>query len=150
MNENELIDLIFNHEYRSYNGKSTNEVLKKLDEIEKLLQYLIKVSGERNYQQKNSLCEQILSSTYLVIEESQSLRLNSKNYFSMKLDNSRTLITFVDTIQLLNMYFSAYTDDEKLENNLPSRLLPLFRFLRRNGLIYFDHTYKKYMMVDYK
>ncbi|QGA53538.1 hypothetical protein GFS03_02485 [Sulfolobus sp. E5-1-F] len=151
MSEDEIIDLIFNNQRDIRQGttlrKESNEVLNKLNEIEKLLQYLIK-SKERVVQANGSLCDQVLSSSYLIIDE--NIRNISKNYFVVELDSSRKFITFKDTIELLNFYFSQTINEQDLDDKLPKRLVPLFRFMRRNGLIYFDYDKKRYFIIDYK
>ncbi|ACP37078.1 hypothetical protein [Saccharolobus islandicus] len=151
MSEDEIIDLIFNNQRDIRQGtairKENNEVLNKLNEIEKLLQYLIK-SKERGVQQNGSLCEQILSSTYVILDENNG-DVGGK-YFIIDLDSSRKLVTFKDTIELLNFHFSQTVNEQDLDDKLPKRLIPLFRFLRRNGLIYFDYDKKRYFIVDYK
>ncbi|QXJ34685.1 hypothetical protein [Saccharolobus shibatae] len=151
MSEDEIIDLIFNNQRDIRQGtairKENNEVLNKLNEIEKLLQYLIK-SKERGVQQNVSLCEQILSSAYVILDD--SIGNISRNYYVVELDSSRKLITFRDTIELLNFYFSQTINEQDLDDKLPKRLVPLFRFMRRNGLIYFDYDKKRYLIVDYK
>lgn len=151
MSEDKIIDLIFNNQRDIRQGtairKENNEVLNKLNEIEKLLQYLIK-SKERGVQQNGSLCEQILSSAYVILDE--SIGNISRNYYIVELDSSRKFITFRDTIELLNFYFSQNINEQDLEDKLPKRLVPLFRFMRRNGLIYFGYDEKRYFIVDYK
>jgi len=151
MNEDELIDLIFNQGSKFQQSKKESrdrEILDKLDEIEKILQYLVKSYSTKNLNHGGSLCEQVLSAGYTILDEDNGKI--SKNYFVIELDNNRKLIAFVDTIELLNFYFSQSKDEQELEVKLPKRLLPLFRFLKRNGLIYFDYDKKKYVIIDYK
>ncbi|AAK42542.1 hypothetical protein SULI_00985 [Saccharolobus solfataricus] len=151
MSEDEIIDLLFNTQRDIRQGitikKENNEVLNKLNEIEKLLQYLIK-NKERASQQNGSLCEQVLSSTYVILDE--NMGDIPRKYFIIDLNSSRKLVTFKDTIDLLNLYFSQTINEQDLDDKLPKRLVPLFRFMRRNGLIYFDYDKKRYFIVDYK
>ncbi|WP_338603564.1 hypothetical protein V6M85_04565 [Sulfolobus tengchongensis] len=153
MSEDEIIDLIFNQgpKQTGFSKKDNNEILNKLNEIERLLQYMIKTQdgkdGRSTYS-RNGLCEQILQSTYVIIDEYYSGI--GKNYFILDLEDNRKFVTFKDTMDLLNMHFSLAKDEQDLENKLPKRLFPLFRFMRRSGLIYFDYEKKRYFIVDYK
>jgi hypothetical protein len=145
MNQDDILDLIFNQGSSYQNKRESKEIMAKLDEIERLLQYLIK--NNRNFnERRDNLCEQVLTSSYAITEGYSSLY---KNYFYIKLDENRLLVTFKDTIDLLNMYFSSIKDEE-IESKIPKRLVPLFRFMKRNGLIYFDHESRTYKIIDYK
>ena len=46
----------------------------------------------------------------------------------------KTIIMMTDTLELLHWYLRTYKKGE-LEKNLPDRLLPVFEFLKQNGII---------------
>ncbi|ARM75127.1 hypothetical protein [Acidianus manzaensis] len=134
----EALMQLLNDDYQSFRYRNyDNELIdEKLDEILKILRKFEKP--------KRTDCEEILDKGF-IIKESFSKNSNP-NLIGISLDNDRYLITFKDTLDLLLMYFK-YLKKEDIENDIPKRLLPLFLFLKRNGLIYFDARDKEYKLT---
>lgn len=141
--DKELLNFLLNNDPQPqktfYKDDRLNDILRKLDEIDNKLQSLI-----RNRVSK-PLCEQILEKTYVIVSEKEiDPRLNPSLYV-LDLDGEKALVTFKDTMDLLKLYFQVYKDE--VENKLPRKLMPLFTFLKRNGLIYLDHEEKTYKLI---
>lgn len=141
--DKELLNFLLNNDPQPqktfYKDDRLNDILRKLDEIDNKLQSLI-----RNRVSK-PLCEQILEKTYVIVTEKEiDPRLNPSLYV-LDLDGEKALVTFKDTMDLLKLYFQVYKDE--VENKLPRKLMPLFTFLKRNGLIYLDHEEKTYKLI---
>jgi len=140
--DKELLNFLLNGESQSPRGfkdDRLNDVLRKLDEIDNKIQILMKSKSSK------PICEQILERTYLIISEREIDPKLNPSLFILDLDGEKVLVTFKDTMDLLQMYFKVYK--EEVENKLPRRLMPLFSFLKKNGLIYLDHEDKVYKLI---
>jgi len=140
--DKELLNFLLNGESQSPRGfkdDRLNDVLRKLDEIDNKIQILMKSKSSK------PICEQILERTYLIILEREIDPKLNPSLFILDLDGEKVLVTFKDTMDLLQMYFKVYK--EEVENKLPRRLMPLFSFLKKNGLIYLDHEDKVYKLI---
>ncbi|BFH73594.1 hypothetical protein SJAV_15380 [Sulfurisphaera javensis] len=115
------------------------EILNKLNEIDSKLQLLLKSKPNK------TLCEQILEKTYIIVSHKDVDPKLNPSLFILDLDGDKALVTFKDTIELLQIYFKTYK--EEVEMKLPRRLMPLFSFLKKNGLIYLDHEDKTYKFI---
>ncbi len=122
------------------NNKNT-EIIKKLNEIEFMVRSLLQQKNREA--RSNSLCENILEKTYIIINKKINENTNP-NLFILKIDNNDYLVTFRDTMELLVFYMKF---GEKIEEKIPKRLYPLFSFLKRNGLIYLDRETKEYKLT---
>ncbi len=121
---------------------STSTIMKKLDEIENLIKNLMQHNQQGNTSQYSQLCERILERGYVI--EDKNRRISNQNIYVIELSDGRALYTFRDTIDLLLKYFDEIHEESEIEIKLPKRLISLFQFLRRNGLIYFDYSEKKF------
>ncbi|AHC52454.1 hypothetical protein SUSAZ_04365 [Sulfolobus acidocaldarius SUSAZ] len=121
---------------------ATNDdlILKRLDEIERLIRGL----NMSKSPQKQSLCEQILEKGYIVTDEHIRSTTHPQLFILPVGDNS-SLITFKDTMDLLLVYFRLYKNE--VDNKLPKRLLNIYSFLKKNGLIYLDHEDMMYKLI---
>ena len=140
--DKELLNFLLNGESQSPRGfkdDRLNDVLRKLDEIDNKIQILMKSKSSK------PICEQILERTYLITSEREIDPKLNPSLFILDLDGEKVLVTFKDTMDLLQMYFKVYK--EEVENKLPRRLMPLFSFLKKNGLIYLDHEDKVYKLI---
>lgn len=122
--------------YKRYNTADTELILIKLEEI---LQTL-----KRSNKGTKSECEEILDKGF-VIKEHFSKNSNP-NLFGIELDDGRYFVTFKDTMDLLLLYFKVLKKED-IEAEIPRRLLPIFQFLKRNGLIYFDAKDREYKIT---
>ena len=118
-----------------------DEVIRRLDEIESLLKQLVKTPTER----KSPLLEQILNKGFVIIDGEEINKNLHPSLFVMPLESNKVLVTFKDTIDLLQLLFEKYKDE--IEDKIPRRLLPLFLFLKKSGLIYFDHETRQYKLI---
>ncbi|MDT7875241.1 MAG: hypothetical protein RQ872_00805 [Sulfolobaceae archaeon] len=103
----------------------------------------IDTNGEGN-KSKIDVLYQIIDKGYVILS---TLDLNPSSHpslFIIELDG-KFLVTFKDTIELLQCLAEKYKD--QIEEKIPKRLLPLFLFLKRNGLVYYDHESKTYKLV---
>lgn len=140
--DKELLSFLLNGEpqvQRGFRDDKLNDILRKLDEIDNKIEVLMKSKSSK------PLCEQILEKTYIIVSEREIDPKLHPSLFIIDLDGDKVLVTFKDTIELLQMYFKIYKDD--VENKLPRRLMPLFSFLKKNGLIYLDHEDKTYKLI---
>ena len=139
--DKELLSFLLGGEPQSPKLKDDklNDILRKLDEINSKIEILMKVKTSK------PLCEQILEKTYLIVSEKEIDPRLHPSLFILDLDGEKVLVTFKDTMDLLQMYFKIYKDE--IEEKLPRRLMPLFLFLKKNGLIYFDHEDKMYKPI---
>lgn len=127
------------NELKTKSSVDYETILDKLNEIDNKLQLLLKSKTSK------PLCEQILEKTFVILsDENLDPKLNP-SLFILDLEGGRVLVTFKDTMDLLQTYFQVYKKD--IENKIPRRLFPLFTFLKRNGLIYFDHETQTYKLV---
>ncbi|AWR96649.1 hypothetical protein DFR86_03160 [Acidianus sulfidivorans JP7] len=134
--EEELIELFNDYQSKNYKFYDNEIIYEKLDEILRIL--------KKSEIQKNSDCEEILNKGY-IIKENFSKNTNP-NLIGINIDNERYLVTFKDTLDLLLMYFKDIKKED-IENYIPRRLLNLFIFLKKNGLIYFDVREKEYKLT---
>jgi len=140
--DKELLNFLLNGESQSPRGfkdDRLNDVLRKLDEIDNKIQILMKSKSSK------PICEQILERIYLIVSEREIDPKLNPSLFILDLDGEKVLVTFKDTMDLLQMYFKVYK--EEVENKLPRRLMPLFSFLKKNGLVYLDHEDKVYKLI---
>ena len=140
--DKELLNFLLNGESqttRGFKDDRLNDILRKLDEIDNKIQTLMKSKSSK------PICEQILERTYIIISEREIDPKLNPSLFILDLDGEKVLVTFKDTMDLLQMYFKVYK--EEVENKLPRRLMPLFSFLKKNGLIYLDHEDKVYKLI---
>lgn len=127
-------------------SKSDVEILRRLNDIEIMLRQVIKSVGSNDRKlTENSLCEQILEKGFVILEGHEINKNLHPSLFVLPLDEGRVLVTFKDTIDLLIALFEKF--EENVETNIPKRLLPLFSFLRRSGLIYYNHISRRYELV---
>jgi len=140
--DKELLNFLLNGESqgpRGFKDDRLNDVLRKLDEIDNKIQILMKSKSSK------PICEQILERTYLIVSEREIDPKLNPSLFILDLDGEKVLVTFKDTMDLLQIHFKVYK--EEVENKLPRRLMPLFSFLKKNGLIYLDHEDKVYKLI---
>jgi hypothetical protein len=102
------------------NNKNT-EIIKKLNEIEFMVRSLLQQKNREA--RSNSLCENILEKTYIIINKKINENTNP-NLFILKIDNNDYLVTFRDTMELLDFYMKF---GEKIEEKIPKRLYPLLQ-----------------------
>ncbi|BCU69027.1 hypothetical protein [Stygiolobus caldivivus] len=131
----------------NFGEERNSELMKKLDEIETMIRQLVKAVpyDERKNNSPTVLCEQILRNEYVIVESEKVNKNLHPLLFILSLDDNKVLVSFKDTIDLLQLLFEKYGD--KIEDKLPKRLLPLFLLLRKMGLIYFDHESKSYKFI---
>lgn len=124
--------------YKGYDRSNvSNElVLRKLEEILYLLKKSTKIV--------KSDCEEILDKGF-VIKDHFSKNSNP-NLIAIELNDGRFFVTFKDTMDLLLLHFKI-AKKEDIENEIPKRLIPIFLFLKRNGLVYFDARDKEYKIT---
>ncbi|AWR93339.2 hypothetical protein DFR85_00680 [Acidianus brierleyi] len=122
-------------------SNKNTEIIKKLNEIEFMVRSLLQQRSKEA--RSNSLCENILEKTYIIVNRRINENTNP-NLFILRIDNNNYLITFKDTIELLYFYMKL---GDKIEDEIPKRLYPLFSFLKRNGLIYLDRETKEYKLT---
>lgn len=123
----------------------TSQILKKLDEIEKLIKNALQVAHNNISNSVPSLCERILEKGYVV--EDTNKRISNQSIYVIELSDGKAIYTFRDTIELLTKYFDEIKEEDEVEVKLPRRLLPLFQLLRRYGLIYFEYSEKRFRKV---
>jgi hypothetical protein len=127
-------------------SKSDVEILRRLNDIESMLRQVIKSVGSSDRRlTENSLCEQVLEKGFVILEGHGINKNLHPSLFVLPLDEGRILVTFKDTIDLLIALFEKF--GENVETNIPKRLLPLFSFLRRSGLIYYNHVSRRYELI---
>lgn len=133
--EDELLELLRDEGpvYKKYSDVDSQLILEKLEEILLLLK-----KSNRNGKTE---CEEILDKGF-IIKDHFTKNLNP-NLFAIELEDERYFVTFKDTIDLLSLYFKILKKED-IENEIPRKLLPIFLFLKKNGLIYFDARDKEY------
>jgi len=149
----DLLEVLDSLEYRkkTNDSKASFEYLRKLEEINSNLQLLIKLilsnNNKKEVEGDSSLCLNVLEKGFVITNDIKKRNLHP-NYFILELNNNEYLVTFMDTIQLLKLYFENYSDEEELINKMSKKLLNLFYFLKRNGLIYYDREKRRYKLVE--
>ena len=140
--DKELLNFLLNGESsipKGFKDDRLDDIFRKLDEINKKVEILMKSKPSK------PICEQILEKTYIIVPMREVDPKINPSLFILDLDGDRAFVTFKDTMDLLQMHFKLYKDE--VESKLPRRLMPLFSFLKKNGLIYFDHEDKVYKLV---
>ncbi|MFP3064174.1 MAG: hypothetical protein RXR59_01335 [Sulfolobus sp.] len=144
--DEDFLNYLLSSDNGKYKRSNEDIILRKLNEIESILIKIsrrIETNGEGN-KSKIDVLYQIIDKGYVVLS---TLDLNPSSHpslFIIELDG-KFLVTFKDTIELLQCLAEKYKD--QIEEKIPKRLLPLFLFLKRNGLVYYDHESKTYKLV---
>ncbi|MEM0373866.1 MAG: hypothetical protein QXV69_05235 [Sulfolobaceae archaeon] len=145
----DLLEVLESLEHsKKVNDNIRYDFLKKLDEINSNLQFLIKLflsSNKKDNDNTSNLCNNVLEKGFII---TNNIKKNlHPNYFILELTNNEYFVTFTEIIELLKFYFEKYDDEEELINNMPKKLLNLFHFLKRNGLVYYDREKRRYKLV---
>jgi hypothetical protein len=141
----ELIDLITEHSTKIARV-NYQEISRKLDEVLYNVQLIIKlINSTYNDSTLEGLCFQILNRGFIVKENFRS-NLHP-NLWSIEIESNKYFITFKDSIDLLKEYFNKYKDEDNLINNMPKRLHPIYLFMKRRGLIYYDNEERRFKLV---
>jgi hypothetical protein len=144
--DEDFLNYLLSSDNGKYKRSNEDIILRKLNEIESILMKIsrrIDTNGEGN-KSKIDVLYQIIDKGYVILS---TLDLNPSSHpslFIIELDG-KFLVTFKDTIELLQCIAEKYKD--QIEEKIPKRLLPLFLFLKRNGLVYYDHESKTYKLV---
>ncbi|MFP3201338.1 MAG: hypothetical protein RXR43_03635 [Sulfolobus sp.] len=144
--DDDFLNYLLSSDNGKYKRSNEDIILRKLNEIESILMKIsrrIDTNGEGN-KSKIDVLYQIIDKGYVILS---TLDLNPSSHpslFIIELDG-KFLVTFKDTIELLQCLAEKYKD--QIEEKIPKRLLPLFLFLKRNGLVYYDHESKTYKLV---
>jgi hypothetical protein len=144
--DDDFLNYLLSSDNGKYKRSNEDIILRKLNEIESILIKIsrrIDTNGEGN-KSKIDVLYQIIDKGYVVLS---TLDLNPSSHpslFIIELDG-KFLVTFKDTIELLQCLAEKYKD--QIEEKIPKRLLPLFLFLKRNGLVYYDRESKTYKLV---
>ncbi|MEJ2775449.1 hypothetical protein WIW90_04340 [Sulfolobaceae archaeon RB850M] len=144
--DEDFLNYLLSSDNGKYKRSNEDIILRKLNEIESILMKIsrrIDTNGEGN-KSKIDVLYQIIDKGYVILS---TLDLNPSSHpslFIIELDG-KFLVTFKDTIELLQCLAEKYKD--QIEEKIPKRLLPLFLFLKRNGLVYYDHESKTYKLV---
>ncbi|MCG2909043.1 MAG: hypothetical protein L7G92_00375 [Stygiolobus sp.] len=144
--DDDFLNYLLSSDNGKYKRSNEDIILRKLNEIESILMKIsrrIDTNGGGN-KSKIEVLYQIIDKGYVILS---TLDLNPSSHpslFIIELDG-KFLVTFKDTIELLQCLAEKYKD--QIEEKIPKRLLPLFLFLKRNGLVYYDHESKTYKLV---
>jgi len=144
--DEDFLNYLLSSDNGKYKRSNEDIILRKLNEIESILMKIsrrIDTNGEGN-KSKIDVLYQIIDKGYVILS---TLDLNPSSHpslFIIELDG-KFLVTFKDTIELLQCLAEKYKD--QIEEKIPKRLLPLFLFLKRNGLVYYDHESKTYKLI---
>jgi len=144
--DEDFLNYLLSSDNGKYKRSNEDIILRKLNEIESILMKIsrrIDTNGEGN-KSKIDVLYQIIDKGYVILS---TLDLNPSSHpslFIIELDD-KFLVTFKDTIELLQCLAEKYKD--QIEEKIPKRLLQLFLFLKRNGLVYYDHESKTYKLV---
>jgi hypothetical protein len=144
--DEDFLNYLLSSDNGKYKRSNEDIILRKLNEIESILMKIsrrIDTNGEGN-KSKIDVLYQIIDKGYVILS---TLDLNPSSHpslFIIELDG-KFLVTFKDMIELLQCLAEKYKD--QIEEKIPKRLLPLFLFLKRNGLVYYDHESKTYKLV---
>jgi hypothetical protein len=136
----DLIEAIFKGAERS--PRNNDEILRELQTIKSMLQELLRGDRARNV---DELCNELMNKAY-VISRSDPTKTRPM-LAAIPLSESSFLVVHKDTLTALKAYFEMYRSEEELEKRLPPHLRQLFSWLKREGVIYYDATTKKYEFV---
>ncbi|MGC9105818.1 MAG: hypothetical protein ACP5HQ_05285 [Thermoprotei archaeon] len=136
----DLIEAIFKGAERP--SRNNDEILKELQTIRSMLQELLRGDRARNF---DELCSELMGKAY-VITRSDPTKTRPM-LVAIPLSENRFLVTHKDTLEALKAYFELYRSEEELESRLPPHLRQLFLWMKREGIIYYDATTKKYEFV---
>ncbi|MFP3260594.1 MAG: hypothetical protein RXQ22_06850 [Sulfolobus sp.] len=144
--DEDFLNYLLSSDNGKYKRSNEDIILRKLNEIESILMKIsrrIDTNGEGN-KSKIDVLYQIIDKGYVILSTLDLIPSSHPSLFIMELDG-KFLVTFKDTIELLQYLAEKYKD--QIEEKIPKRLLPLFLFLKRNGLVYYDHESKTYKLV---
>ena len=121
-----------------------NEVLRKLDEIERILNQLVNAGGPRtsNY---DRTCEELFGRLYTT--SSTNIAKTKPNLVALEITGGKYLVLHKDTYNYLRLVFEIYRNEDEILKHLDVSHTTLFNILKREGLIYYDAEKKCYTFV---
>lgn len=130
MDNKDLVDLLLGNKQQGgqQNQKQDTDVSQKLEIINRKLDLLIAQAKPK----KGDLFIGIVTRGYYVYNG--KFKPRSSTLFAIPLPDGKSVVMMRDTLDLLHYYLRTYKKGD-LEKNLPDRLLPVFEFLKQNGLI---------------
>ena len=121
-----------------------NDIMKKLDEIEKLLKQLTNGTDQRSYSYDRT-CEELLGKLYVVT--STNVAKTRPNLVALEMNGGKYLVLHRDTLNYMKLIFEIYRNEEEILKHLDVSHTTLFNLLKREGLIYYDAEKKSYVFV---
>ena len=123
---------------------SLTEVLRKLDEIERILNQLVNGSGSRasNY---DRTCEELFGKLYTM--SSTNITKTRPNLVAFEVTGGKYLVLHKDTYNYMKLIFEIYRNEDEILKHLDISHTTLFNILKREGLIYYDAEKKRYTFV---
>ena len=142
MSLDDLIDTITKPP-RKERGDLT-EVLRKLDEIERILNQLVNGGSSRasNY---DRTCEELFGKLYTT--SSTNIAKTRPNLVALELTGGKYLVLHKDTYNYMKLIFEIYRNEDEILKHLDVPHTTLFNILKREGLIYYDAEKKCYTFV---
>jgi len=136
----DLIEAIFKGAEKP--SRNNDEIMRELQAIKSMLQELLRGDRARNV---DELCNELMNKAYVITRT--DLTKTRPMLTAIPLSEGRFLIIHKDTLVALKAYFEMYKSEEELEKRLPPHLRQLFVWLKRDGIVYYDATTKKYEFV---
>ncbi len=121
-----------------------SDIMKKLDEMERLLRQIASGADQRSYNYDRT-CEELLGKLYIIT--SSNVTKTRPNLVALEMSGGKYLVLHRDTYNFMKLIFEIYRTEEEIVKHMDVPHTTLFNLLKREGLIYFDAEKRAYTFV---